>query len=241
VYTSAESTLRNRLAAAEADRERLREDGESVRRERDALRAAAAEDRAAMEKELEALKSVVVENQRDAARRGETEAALRRENQQLRADAELLTPRTGKEILAARLEKAAATEKELRAEVASRTPRASKMKILAELNSVAGERDKLRAAADEHAAAAQRFRDEMGLVRREVCFLSRRGAFTRRRCDGRCNGASVNSTRSVRTGGRVARAGDAGRRRGGGGGGAARAARRGGGGGVEGARQATSG
>ena len=59
-----------------------------------------------------------------------------------------------------------------RAEVAARTPRASKMKILAELNSVAGERDKLRAAADEHAATAARFRDEMGLVRREVCFLS---------------------------------------------------------------------
>ena len=87
-----------------------------------------------MEKEVEALKSAVVEHQRDAARRGESEAALRRENQQLRADAELLTPRTGKEILAARLEKAAATEKELRAEVAARTPRASKMKILAELN-----------------------------------------------------------------------------------------------------------
>ena len=181
-----------------------------------------------MDKEVEALKSVVVEHQRDAARRGESEAALRRENQQLRADKELLTPRTGKEILAARLEKAAATEKELRAEVAARTPRASKMKILAELNSVAGERDKLRAAADEQKAAAARFRDGMGLVRREVCFLSRRGAFTRRRCDGRCNCASVNSTRSVRTGRRAAGAGDAGRRRGGGRGGAARPAQRGG-------------
>ena len=61
-------------------------------RERDALRAAAAEDRAAMEKEVEALKSVVVEHQRDAARRCESEAALRRENQKLRADAVLLTP-----------------------------------------------------------------------------------------------------------------------------------------------------
>ena len=42
------------------------------------------------------------------------------------------------------------------------------MKILAELNSVAGERDKLRAAADDHKVAAARFRDEMGLVRREA-------------------------------------------------------------------------
>ena len=192
------------MAAAEADRERLREDGESIRRERDALRAAAAEDRAAMEKEVEALKSALVEHQRDEARRGETEAALRRENQQLKADAELRTPRTGKEIRAARLEKASATEKELRAEVAARTPRASKMKILAELNSVAGERDKLRAAADQHKDSAQRFRDEMGLVQREARFLSQRGAFTRRRCNGRGNGASVNSKRSVRTGRRIA-------------------------------------
>ena len=87
-----------------------------------------------------------------------------------------LCPNTGKEILAARLEKAAATEKELRAEVAARTPRASKMKILAELNSVAGERDKLRAAADQHKEAAQRFRDEMGLVRREADELRERAA-----------------------------------------------------------------
>ena len=65
-----------------------------------------------MEKEVEALKTATDAAQRDAARRTESEAALRRENQKLRADAELLTPRTGKEILAARLEKAAATEKE---------------------------------------------------------------------------------------------------------------------------------
>ena len=43
-----------------------------------------------MEKEVEALKSVVVEHQRDAQRRSESEAALRRENQKLRADAELI-------------------------------------------------------------------------------------------------------------------------------------------------------
>ena len=44
VYTSAESTLRDRLAAAEADRGRLSDERESIRRERDALRAAAAHD-----------------------------------------------------------------------------------------------------------------------------------------------------------------------------------------------------
>ena len=138
VYTSAESTLRDRLAAAEADRERLHIDGDSIRRERDALRAAAAEDRAALEETIATLSKDAEQVRRDVERRAETEAALRRENQKLRADAELLTPRTGKEILAARLEKATA-----------------------ELNSAAGEREKLRAAADEHHAAAEALRGRL--------------------------------------------------------------------------------
>jgi len=176
VYTSAEATLRDRLAAAEADRGRLSDDQGALQRERDALRAAATADRAALEAELATQKSAAEVARRDAARRGEGETALRRENQQLRADAEMLTPRTGKAILAARLEKATETETELRAEVASRTPRATKVKLLAELNGVSSERDKLRAAADEHQKAAQRFRDEMDLVRREAKELRERAA-----------------------------------------------------------------
>ena len=43
-----------------------------------------------MEKEVEALKSAVVEHQRDAHAARRERAALRRENQQLRADAGML-------------------------------------------------------------------------------------------------------------------------------------------------------